>query len=60
MAVEERGGKVTSSVSAKTTVVVAGEAPGAAKVQKAEELGVPLIDEAGFLRLLAEGPTALG
>ncbi len=58
-AVEERGGKVTSSVSARTTVVVAGEAPGAAKVQKAQELGVPMIDEAGFLRLLAEGPGAL-
>lgn len=60
VAIEERGGKVTSSVSARTTVVVAGEAPGAAKVQKAEELGVPMIDESGFVRLLADGPAAIG
>jgi DNA ligase (NAD+) len=59
VAVEERGGKVTSSVSAKTTAVVAGEAPGSAKVQKAAELGVPMIDEAAFLRLLSEGLSAL-
>jgi len=59
-AVEERGGKVTSSVSAKTTVVIAGDAPGAAKVQKAEELGIAMIGEAAFMRLLADGPAALG
>jgi DNA ligase (NAD+) len=59
-AVEERGGKVTSSVSAKTTAVIAGDSPGAAKIQKAEELGIPIQDEAVFVRLLAEGPSALG
>lgn len=59
-AIEERGGKVTSSVSAKTTAVVAGEAPGGAKLTKAAELGVPVVDEDVFVRLLAEGASALG
>lgn len=59
-AIEERGGKVTASVSARTTAVVVGEAPGAAKVQKATELGITMVDEAVFVRLLAEGPAALG
>jgi DNA ligase (NAD+) len=59
-AVEERGGKVTSSVSARTTAVVAGEAPGAAKIDKANALGIRIVDEAAFVRLLAEGPGALG
>jgi len=58
-AVEERGGKVTSSVSAKTTAVVAGEAPGAAKVDKANALGIRMIDEENFVRLLAVGQRAL-
>lgn len=58
-AVEDRGGKVTSSVSRKTTVVVAGESPGS-KLAKAEELGVPVMDEAGFLQLLEQGPEAVG
>ena len=58
-AVEERGGKATSSVSAKTAFVITGESPGVAKVQKAEELGIPTLDEAGFLQLLAGGPSGL-
>jgi DNA ligase (NAD+) len=58
-AVEDRGGKVTSSVSRKTTVVVAGQSPGS-KLAKAEELGVPVMDEAGFLQLLEQGPEAVG
>ena len=57
-AVEDRGGKVAGSVSKKTTAVVVGEAPGS-KAQKAQELGVPMLDEAAFTRLLAEGPAAL-
>jgi DNA ligase (NAD+) len=58
-AVEERGGKVTSSVSSKTDAVVAGESPGAAKIQKAEELGVPIVDEAAFVAVLARGKGAI-
>ncbi len=58
-AVEDRGGKVTSSVSRKTTAVVVGESPGS-KLAKAQELGIPVLDETGFIRLLEAGPEAVG
>jgi len=45
------GGKASSSVSKKTDYVLAGEAPGS-KLQKAQELGVRVIDETQFQRLL--------
>ena len=54
-AIKARGGKSPGSVSKKTTAVVVGEAPGAAKLTKAEELGVPVLDEQQFLHLLETG-----
>ena len=57
-AVQERGGKVTGSVSKKTTFVVVGADPGAAKYEKAVSLGLPLLDDEGFRVLLQSGPDA--
>jgi DNA ligase (NAD+) len=54
-AIKSRGGKSPGSVSAKTTAVVVGEGPGASKLTKAQDLGVPILDEAGFRDLLDTG-----
>jgi DNA ligase (NAD+) len=54
-AIEARGGKATSSVSGKTTALIVGDAPGASKTRKAEELGVPIVDGAVFRRMLEVG-----
>ncbi|MGW4635716.1 NAD-dependent DNA ligase LigA [Nocardia sp. NPDC004415] len=53
-----RGGKAAGSVSKKTAFVVIGDAPGS-KAAKAEELGVPILDEDGFRRLLDGGPESV-
>ncbi|WP_336205963.1 NAD-dependent DNA ligase LigA [Nonomuraea sp. LPB2021202275-12-8] len=56
-AVTSRGGKVTSSVSKKTSFVIAGENAGS-KYDKAVSLKVPILDEQGFEALLDRGPEA--
>ena len=53
-AVQNLGGKVSGSVSKKTSFLVAGENP-ASKFDKAMSLGVPVLDDDGFAALLAEG-----
>jgi DNA ligase (NAD+) len=57
-AIKARGGKSPGSVSKKTTAVVAGREPGQAKLTKAHELGVPVLDEDQFARLLETGQMA--
>ncbi|MDA8264910.1 MAG: NAD-dependent DNA ligase LigA [Actinomycetota bacterium] len=54
-AVVARGGRAPGSVSARTTAVVAGAGPGAAKITRAVELGLPILDEEAFERLLDTG-----
>jgi DNA ligase (NAD+) len=54
-AIKDRGGKSPGSVSAKTFALVVGREPGASKLTKAESLGVPVLDEDGFRRLLDSG-----
>jgi DNA ligase (NAD+) len=56
-AILARGGKASGSVSKKTGFVVVGENPGS-KHDKALQLGVPVLDEAGFAVLLEQGPEA--
>ncbi|MGH3341668.1 MAG: NAD-dependent DNA ligase LigA [Carbonactinosporaceae bacterium] len=56
-AVQERGGRVTGSVSKKTGFVVVGDNPGS-KYDKALSLGVPVLDDDGFQVLLDRGPDA--
>jgi DNA ligase (NAD+) len=58
-AIVARGGKAAGSVSKKTDYVVAGDSPGS-KHDKAVELGVTILDEDGFAKLLAEGPSESG
>jgi DNA ligase (NAD+) len=53
--IETAGGKVVGSVSKKTNYVVAGEDAGS-KLDKAHELNIPVVDEAGLLELLSAGP----
>ena len=57
-AITSRGGKSAASVSKNTDYLVVGDAPGS-KFQKAQELGVPILDESRFKQLLESGPTGL-
>ncbi|MHB8293877.1 MAG: NAD-dependent DNA ligase LigA [Acidimicrobiales bacterium] len=59
-AIVARGGKSPGSVSKRTTAVVAGEAPGATKIERARELGVVVVDEEGFAGLLESGELPSG
>jgi DNA ligase (NAD+) len=52
--IERHGGKVTGSVSGKTSYLLVGEAPGGTKYNKARELGVPMIGEAELLEMIEE------
>ena len=54
-AIKDRGGKSPGSVSKKTDALVVGVNPGGSKITKADELGVPVIDEAAFEQLLLTG-----
>ena len=54
-AITSRGGTSPGGVSKKTFALVVGESAGASKLTKAESLGVPILDEAGFEHLLATG-----
>jgi DNA ligase (NAD+) len=56
-AILERGGRAASSVSGKTAFVVVGANPGS-KAARAEQMGVPVLDEDGFRRLLLDGPAS--
>lgn len=51
--IEKSGGKVSSSVSKKTSFVLAGEEAGS-KLKKANDLGIPVIDENQFMDMVGE------
>ena len=53
-AIEDNGGKVGSSISTKTDYVVAGENMGPAKLEKANQLKIPIISEDDFIQLVNE------
>ena len=57
-AIEDRGGRVASSVSKKTAYVVVGTDPGS-KAARATELGVPILDEPAFTALLEQEAVAV-
>lgn len=50
--IEQNGGKNVGSISGKTSFILAGDNMGPAKLQKAEKLGIPIIDEDTFLKMI--------
>jgi DNA ligase (NAD+) len=54
LSIEENGGKVGSSISAKTDYVIAGANMGPSKLEKASKLGIPIISEDDYIQLLNE------
>lgn len=50
--IEQNGGKNVGSISGKTSFILAGDNMGPAKLQKAEKLGVPIVDEETFLEMI--------
>lgn len=52
--IEKNGGKNVGSISGKTSFILAGDNMGPSKLQKAEKLGVPLVDETTFLEMIGE------
>ncbi|MEX2625705.1 MAG: BRCT domain-containing protein, partial [Ilumatobacteraceae bacterium] len=59
-AITSRGGSSPGSVSKKTDALVVGASPGASKLAKAEQLGVPVLDGSAFQRLLETGEIETG
>ena len=53
-AIEDNGGKVGSSISAKTNFVIAGDNMGPAKLEKANKLNIPILSEDDFIKMLDE------
>lgn len=56
--IEQNGGKNVGSISGKTSFILAGDNMGPAKLQKAEKLGIPLVDEDTFLGMIGEDSSA--
>ena len=52
--IEQHGGKVSSSLSAKTSYLLAGERMGPEKLKKAEKLSIPIISEEDYLKMIEE------
>ena len=52
--IEQHGGKNVGSISAKTSFVLAGENMGPAKLEKAGKLGIPIVSEEEFLKMLED------
>lgn len=56
--IEANGGKNSSSISSKTSFLLAGSKPGPEKLKKCEALGVRIIDEESFMAMLPASPAA--